>query len=94
MKTKFVTIGVLMAALAVSATAFADDAGMQMNDQMGQAQAQAQAQAVAPAEPAMPEATMPTTANTQATNPAPQADVMPDTATGSADDINTPSSNY
>lgn len=94
MKMKIVTIGVFMAM--ASATAFADDAEAQMNGQMGQTQA------TAPAAPAMPVTAMPntqtTTANTQATTQAPaqapQTGAMPDTATGSADDINTPSSNY
>ncbi len=79
--TLFVTIGVLMAALA-SAAVFADDAQMQMNGGQGQ---MGQAQPAAPVEPAMP---MPT--NAQNTNQPPQTGTLPAAPTGNADTMNMP----
>lgn len=109
MKRQFATMGIIAAAF-LSVTAYADDA--QMNNQMGQVPATAPGMAAQPAmpstaQPALPstaQPAMPSTAQPAMPTPAnPQTGAMPDTATGSPDDMNapaipatpaTPSNNY
>lgn len=107
MKRQFVTMGILAAAL-LSATAFADDAQMQMNNQTGQMQTTmpSTTTTVTPStttvtpstttiQPAMPSTAIPQTVTPdQTVNPVPQTGAMPDAATGSPDDMNTPTPNY